>query len=136
MKTTKNKLMVVSKDPQIKKLIGFILDNEKESVQLEVTFESHPDSMMNNSCSKELLMIDVDELINNPLWIKVIKKRSNLHVLIQFTEMRSSTVQHVTELLQKSGAGNKVEFIILGNYSSELKLILLKEQISYLLNSN
>ena len=128
--------MVVTSDSQLQKLINFLLSNEKESEHVDVIFEAQPEQLLERTNDKELLMIDVDELMSNSEWLKVLKKRSNLHVLIQFTEMRTSTVQHVTELLEKNGIDNKIEFLIMGNYPSELKLILLKEQLSYLLRLN
>jgi hypothetical protein len=136
MKAEKNKLFIVTRDPLIKKLIGFIIDNDSESKKLEIVFNPIPDSLFNKSKSRELLLIDVNELLENRDWINVLMKRRNLRVIIQFTEMKTTLVKEVTEYLDKNTITNTIEFIILGNYSSELKMILLKEQFAYLFQSN
>jgi hypothetical protein len=136
MITEKNKLFIVTRDHQIKKLIGFILENNSESQQLEVVFDPILNSLFGNSKTKELLLIDVNELLENEDWINVLMKRRNLRVIIQFTEMKTTLVKEVKEYLDKNAIANSIEFIILGNYSSELKILILKEQFTYLFQPN
>lgn len=128
------RIIVTTKDEQITDLIKYLLNDEPNNFALEAVFESIPEKVLEMTSCKELLLIDSEQIEGDIKWFDLLKRREKMKVLIHFNNTGRNVVDNLIHLLKQNNIKNILEFIILDNYSIDLKLILLRQELLELLS--
>lgn len=135
MKTSeKYRILIITNDGHVAQIVDSILTNYLNDVVVEIWI-SPDDIELPFWEGKELLIIDSEKLINenNLFWKNYLMKCPNRLVLLLMSRGELEDVKEILDELDKEKVKCTIDFIMVENYSFDLKLLMIKAYIEQLI---
>lgn len=135
MKTSeKYRILIITNDGHVAQIVDSILTNYLNDVVVEIWI-SPDDIELPFWEGKELLIIDSEKLINenNLFWKNYLMKSPNRLVLLLMSRGELEDVKEILDELDKEKVKCTIDFIMVENYSFDLKLLMIKAYIEQLI---
>lgn len=136
MKTSeKYRILIITKDEQVLQIVDFILTSYLNETKVEI-WMSKDDIELPELDGRELLIVDSEKLVNKEkvFWREYLMKNPNRLVLLLMSNSELEDVKKVLDQLDKEDVKCTVDFIMVENYSFDLKLLMIKAYIEQLIN--
>lgn len=136
MKTSeKYRILIITKDEQVTQIVDFVLTSYLNETKVEIWI-SKDDIELPEIDGFELLIIDSEKLVSESksFWRRYLIKNPNRLVLMLMSHGELEDVKRVLDELEKEDVKCKVDFIMVENYSFDLKLLMIKAYIEQLIN--
>lgn len=135
MKTSeKYRILIITKDGHVAQIVDSILTTYLNDVEVEIWIS--PDNIeLPFWDGRELLLIDSEKLIDesNSFWKNYLMKTPNRLVLLLMSRGALEDVKEILDELDKEKVKCIIDFIMVENYSFDLKFLMIKAYIEQLI---